>query len=270
MDYLQDARVDFFRTVAPGLRSDAAAGALEALVVVSHDITYLAPLALRASVDVECWISEVRAATFTISYEIVARHGDERVVHARASTVLAPFIFAEERPRRLSAQERELLTGLLADAEASAKVERGIPFVSDEGTYDLAVRFSDIDAYGHVNNVMYFEYLQEARIAFMSRIKKHLREQQSPHVVVARTQVDYLVPLLHRSAGYTVRSWISSVGGRSMVVESQIVDTTGPREVVHAVAKVVLVFFDPTTQRSAAPSDELHALVSRYLAVPQG
>ena len=33
--------------------------------------------------------------------------------------------------------------------------------------YDCHVRFSDVDVYGHVNNVKYFEYFQEARIAFL-------------------------------------------------------------------------------------------------------
>ena len=34
-------------------------------------------------------------------------------------------------------------------------------------TYECHVRFSDVDVYGHVNNVKYFEYYQEARIAFL-------------------------------------------------------------------------------------------------------
>ena len=34
--------------------------------------------------------------------------------------------------------------------------------------YDAHVRFSDVDVYGHVNNVKYFEYYQEARIAMIT------------------------------------------------------------------------------------------------------
>ena len=34
----------------------------------------------------------------------------------------------------------------------------------EPGHYPLHVRFSDVDVYGHVNNVKYFEYFQEARI----------------------------------------------------------------------------------------------------------
>ena len=34
----------------------------------------------------------------------------------------------------------------------------------------MHVRFSDVDVYGHVNNVKYFEYFQEARIRYLMRI----------------------------------------------------------------------------------------------------
>ncbi len=34
--------------------------------------------------------------------------------------------------------------------------------------YPMLVRWSDIDSYDHVNNVRYFDYFQEARIAFLA------------------------------------------------------------------------------------------------------
>ncbi len=40
--------------------------------------------------------------------------------------------------------------------------------------YDCNVRFSDVDVYGHVNNVKYFEYYQEARIAFIRSLDEPL------------------------------------------------------------------------------------------------
>ena len=40
--------------------------------------------------------------------------------------------------------------------------------------YDCQVRFSDVDVYGHVNNVKYFEYYQEARIAFFLLARRRL------------------------------------------------------------------------------------------------
>lgn len=262
-DYLQDARVDMFRTYAPHMRvQELTERPAEALVVVSHDITYLAPMELHTSVMVECWISEIRAAAFTVAYEVFSDRGGERLVHARATTVLSPFAFAEGRPRRLTAQEKEILAPLLEPAPTE-KVERTPAHVTPEGTYDLHVRFSDVDVYGHVNNVMYLGYFQEARIAFMAKIKRGVEGASKVNVVVARTQVEYLRPVLHRAEPYPVHSWISRMGNKSFVVESEL---RGDDDVVLSRSRVVMVFFDRHTQRSTQAPADVHAAVSRYLA----
>ena len=46
-----------------------------------------------------------RSASFTISYEVK----DDDVVYVRASTVIVPFDFATQRPRRITAEERLFL-----------------------------------------------------------------------------------------------------------------------------------------------------------------
>ena len=264
-DYLQDARVDMFRAHAPHMRvQELTERPTEALVVVAHDITYLAPMALHTSVMVECWVSEVRAAQFTVAYEVFAERDGERLVHARATTVLAPFVFAEDRPRRLTAEEKETLAPLL-EPTPTEKVEHTPVRVSEAGTYDLHVRFSDVDVYGHVNNVMYLEYFQEARIAFMAHVTRGVESARQINVVVARAQVEYLRPVLHRAEPYPVHSWISHVGNKSMVVESEI---RGEGDVVLARCRVVMVFFDRRTQRSAQPPADRHAAVSRFLVGP--
>ena len=43
----------------------------------------------------------------------------ERRVYLRARSVLTPFVFAEERPRRVSAEEREVLERFLEPEEAA-------------------------------------------------------------------------------------------------------------------------------------------------------
>jgi acyl-CoA thioester hydrolase len=112
VDYLQEARVDLLRTHRPTLTSELA----EAAVVVRNEVTYLAPLTFRFEpVAVEVWVSELRAASFTLAYEIYQAdpadpdNPDARRVHARATTVLTPYVFATERPRRLTAEERATL-----------------------------------------------------------------------------------------------------------------------------------------------------------------
>ncbi len=107
VDYLQEARVDMMRTLFADRRGDLTEG----VVVVAHAVTYLTPLTFgRHSVTVECWVTEVRAATFTLGYEVL--HTDDegnRTVYVRATTTLTPYVFADERPRRIAAEEKALL-----------------------------------------------------------------------------------------------------------------------------------------------------------------
>ena len=72
VDYLQEARVDMMRHHRGGAPAQQSAQALvEGLVVVRHEVYYRAPLTFRFGyVSIECWVVRVRAASFTMAYEI--------------------------------------------------------------------------------------------------------------------------------------------------------------------------------------------------------
>ena len=70
-------------------------------------------------------MTRIRAASFTMAYEILDEQPDgERRVYARARTVLTPFVFAEERPRRISAEEREVLERFLEPERGRRRMSR--------------------------------------------------------------------------------------------------------------------------------------------------
>src|SRR5690349_23162892 len=49
------------------------------------------------------WVTEIRAATFTLAYEVFREDADGgRTVFLRARTVLTPYVFATERQDRKS------------------------------------------------------------------------------------------------------------------------------------------------------------------------
>ncbi|MDN3250903.1 acyl-CoA thioesterase [Streptomyces mutabilis] len=106
--YLEEARIDFlFRP-----EKDFQQGS----VVARHEIDYKRQLVHRHHpVDIELWVTEIRAASFTLTYEV--KDGD--VIYVRASTVIVPFDFEAQRPRRLTAEEREFLEEY-TDAEEGA------------------------------------------------------------------------------------------------------------------------------------------------------
>ena len=59
----------------------------------------------------------------------------------------------------------------------------------------VPMRWSDMDAFGHVNNVVYLRYLQEARVDMLFvHAPRHGAEELAAGVVVARHEVAYRAP----------------------------------------------------------------------------
>ncbi|MGW1836698.1 acyl-CoA thioesterase [Streptomyces sp. BBFR2] len=112
--YLEEARIDFMDRLAPGNGSVSFTGGS---VVARHEIDYVRPLVHRhAPVTIELWVTRISAASMTVAYEVK----DEGTLYLRASTVVVPYDFAAERPRRLTAEEKAYLKEYLDDA-AQAK-----------------------------------------------------------------------------------------------------------------------------------------------------
>ncbi|MGZ5401398.1 MAG: acyl-CoA thioesterase [Nocardioides sp.] len=252
VDYLQEARVDLFRHHGPSPTSEG--GLAEGVVVVRHEVQYVAPLTFQFQpVSIECWVTEIRAASFTMAYEVFQEDEQGRQVYLRASTVLTPYVFATERPRRITAEEKAALVPYLEAADPVRVASPPDPVREEVGHYPVHVRFSDVDVYGHVNNVKYFEYFMEARILLLARLWRDLPEGAGEPVgVVAQTDVDYKLPILFRPEVYDAWSWISRVGTSSMTIESEICDGDS----VLSRAQVVMVFVDPGTGRPAPLSED--------------
>jgi acyl-CoA thioester hydrolase len=119
-------------------------------------------------------------------------------------------------------------------------------------TYAAHVRFSDVDVYGHVNNVKYFEYYQEARIAF-SLAGGLFDPDSSMRQVVARIDVDYKLPIVFRPQPYTVETWVNRIGTSSYGLSCRILDEHGT---VYSTAEVAMVTFDASTQRARPLTDD--------------
>jgi acyl-CoA thioester hydrolase len=104
--YLEEARIDFLFRPDKDFKQGS--------VVARHEIDYKRQLVHRhAPVDIEMWVTEIKAASFTLTYEVK----DPDLIYVRASTVIVPFDFEAQRPRRITAEEREFLTEYMDDEE---------------------------------------------------------------------------------------------------------------------------------------------------------
>ncbi|GAA3393549.1 acyl-CoA thioesterase [Cryptosporangium minutisporangium] len=86
---------------------EALSGLLDGCVVIRHEIDYLRPVTYRRDpVRVDCWVTDVRHASFGVGYEMFDHEGKPA---ARAISRLSPISLPAGRPRRLLPEEREFL-----------------------------------------------------------------------------------------------------------------------------------------------------------------
>ena len=107
--------------------------------------------------------------------------------------------------------------------------------------YHCPLRWSDMDAYGHVNNVRFLTLLEEARVAlFFVAAEQAGVASLAGNVVVARHEIDYVSPLTFRTEPIPVDTWFDRIGAASVTIGYEVRDDAA----VYARARTVAVAFD--------------------------
>jgi acyl-CoA thioester hydrolase len=108
-------------------------------------------------------------------------------------------------------------------------------------TAQVAMRWSDMDAYGHVNNVQFLTYVEEARVEMFKSVPLSGIDQVEAGILVASSQITYVKPLLHRHAPVPIDVWVTRIGGASFGLAYEVHDDDGT---VYARASSLLVPYD--------------------------
>jgi acyl-CoA thioester hydrolase len=114
------------------------------------------------------------------------------------------------------------------------------------------VRWDDIDAFGHVNNAKYLTYIQEARFLWSPLLE----------MVVAKAEVDYLVPIYEGGRFYDITLWVEQIGNSSFTLGYEVIGDNG---VVHAKVKTVQVAVSMETKKSRPLTEPEREFLKQYL-----
>ena len=108
-----------------------------------------------------------------------------------------------------------------------------------------------MDAYGHVNNVVFLRLLEDARVmAFHGHDSDDGGSILDTGVLVARHEIDYLAPLHWRPEPVAIDLWITDIGGASFDMGYEVLDDdVDGRRVVYARAESTMVVYDLKAQR---------------------
>ena len=140
----------------------------------------------------------------------------------------------------------------------------------------IALRWSDLDAYGHVNNARMLTLLEEARIEVFWRGRgasatplPELHIDEGAQSLIARQEVEYLAQIPHLRDPLDVQLWIGALGGASLDVCYEVCSPEGAEpHVVFARAMSTLVLVDEETGRPRRISERERALWAPYVEEP--
>lgn len=138
---------------------------------------------------------------------------------------------------------------------------------------DVPLRWSDMDAYGHVNNVEYLRLLESARVtAFADWFDADRPEGAEPvlarGILLAHQEIEYLRQLVYRPQPLRIRMWVTRIGGASFTLGYEMCDPEplgdATEPVLYAVAESTLATYDVAADRiRSIPAEQRAALQRR-------
>ena len=122
-------------------------------------------------------------------------------------------------------------------------------------TKTIRVRGYHLDAYGHVNNARYLEFLEEARWSLVEDGKGlDWWHDRGLAFVVASITINYRRPAA-LGVDLEIRSEVTRIGGRSAIIHQDVVDAASGKML--ADADVSFVMMSRETGKPVALTDEL-------------
>ncbi|WP_254279934.1 acyl-CoA thioesterase [Haloarcula marina] len=137
--------------------------------------------------------------------------------------------------------------------------------MSFEFTTAVDIRYDDLDTYGHVNNVRYGTYFEEARIDYLAEVVGRgdrsflAADGEGTGIVVANLEIDYERPV--RSVdSVTVGVRVPNLGTKSFPFEYEVRDEAG----VVATGESTQVTYDREAEAPQAIPDDWRDAISQF------
>ncbi|WP_207344786.1 thioesterase family protein [Arthrobacter sp. E3] len=133
------------------------------------------------------------------------------------------------------------------------------------------IRFGDIDSYNHVNNVVYLQYLEDARVqltyaelpgggTFQDLVG------QDFFTLVGRNEIEYLAPISFRPTPIAVNIWVTHIGGSSFDFGYTV--TESDDSITFAQAETSMVLVSRTTGRPVRLTEAQRVALNAWRGEP--
>lgn len=125
----------------------------------------------------------------------------------------------------------------------------------------VQIRFNDIDMVGHVNNAVYQEFFDRARVDYFYESFGQKINWEKLGLVIASIQIDFYNPVFFEDKIEVLTKTIK-IGGKSLVMEQRIVKNKN-REPI-AKGQAVMVCFDYSAKQTVDIPDSWREKLERY------
>ncbi|MDR1352682.1 MAG: acyl-CoA thioesterase [Treponema sp.] len=132
-------------------------------------------------------------------------------------------------------------------------------------TITITPRFGDADALGHINNVslaIWFELARNSLFDIFVPHEKILSRENFP-LILAHADYDYVAQMYLRT-DTEIKTWIEKIGNKSFTIYHEAWQAGR----LCAKGRVVIVYYDFGTEKSAPIPDDKRELLSRHLLPP--
>jgi len=127
--------------------------------------------------------------------------------------------------------------------------------------YECPLRWSDMDAYGHVNNARFLTLYEEARVALFFTGARHMGLTSfEDGIVISRHEIDYLRPVDYGDP-VRIEMWVEEIRPSRFTIAYELFDA----DVVASRARSVCVPFDLANQRPRRLADNERAFLNDWL-----
>ncbi|MCL4791042.1 MAG: acyl-CoA thioesterase [Gammaproteobacteria bacterium] len=120
------------------------------------------------------------------------------------------------------------------------------------------IRWGDMDAYEHVNNTIYFRYMEQARVEWLEAVGYRCNARQEAPVIV-HADCSFLLPLSYPGI-VEVRMFAGHPGRSSLVTFYELCRQGDDRLYAEGSAKIVWI--DPASGKSVSLPEALRRLAA--------
>ena len=110
----------------------------------------------------------------------------------------------------------------------------------------MPIRWGDMDAMGHVNNTVYFRFMEQARISWFNALVPERDAWQSTGIVIVNASCNYKRPIAYPGT-VEARLYVGEPGGSSVPTFYELRVDADP--VPYADGAAVVVFVDMKLQK---------------------